>query len=66
MDKNVVEILERAANKYADEVVKRTVGENLSPEKKVVVMTLKRVLADAYFSGAAELWEVLSEAKISE
>lgn len=34
MDKNVVEILERAANKYADEVVKRTVGENLSPRKE--------------------------------
>lgn len=33
------------------------------PEKADAVMALKKIIADAYFCGAAELWEVLEESK---
>lgn len=61
MTDEVVEILERAAAKYADNLALQTVGENPPPEKADAVQALKSIIADAYFCGAAELWELLEE-----
>jgi hypothetical protein len=63
MTDEVVEILERAAAKYADDLALQAVGENPPPEKADAVQALKKIIADAYFCGAAELWEVLEESK---
>lgn len=63
MNDVVVKILERAAAKYADDLALRAVGENPPPEKADAVKALKSIIADAYFCGAAELWEVLEESK---
>jgi hypothetical protein len=48
MTDEVVEILERAAAKYADDLVSQTVGENPPPEKADAVQALKKIIADAY------------------
>lgn len=63
MNDVVVKILERAAAKYADDLVSQTGGENPPPEKEDAVQALKKIIADAYFCGAAELWELLEESK---
>lgn len=63
MTDEVVEILERAATKYADDLASQEVGENPPPEKADAVQALKKIIADAYFCGAAELWEVLEGPK---
>lgn len=40
---------------------KRLVRIPPPPEKADAVMALKKIIADAYFCGAAELWELLEE-----
>lgn len=60
MDKNVKEILERASERYADDVIQRVESTAyLTPPAQEAWRTL---LADAYFTGAAELMEVIQEA----
>ena len=59
MDKNVKEILERASERYADDVIQRVESTAyLTPPTREAWRTL---LADAYFTGAAELMEVIRE-----
>lgn len=60
MNTNVKEILERAAERYADDVIQRVESTAyLTPPTREAWRTL---LADAYFTGAAELMEVIQEA----
>ncbi len=60
MNKNIEEILELAAERYADDVIQRVESTAyLTPPTREAWRTL---LADAYFTGAAELIEVIQEA----
>ena len=60
MNTNVKEILERAAERYADDVIQRVESTAyLTPPAQEAWRTL---LADAYFTGAAELMEVIQKA----
>lgn len=60
MDKDVKEILERASERYADDVIQRVESTDLSPPPTREAW--RTLLADAYFTGAAELMEVIEEA----
>ena len=62
MTDEVVKILERAAAKYADDLALRAVGEN-TPGKEKTLKAIKKIVANAYYCGAAELWEVLEKSK---
>lgn len=60
MDKELKEILDSAAGRYADDVIQSvTSTAYLTPPEREAWRTL---LADAYFQGAFELMEVLKEA----
>lgn len=61
MNKNVKEVLERASERYADDVIQRVESTAyLTPPLEREAWRI--LLADAYFTGAAELMDVIREA----
>ena len=56
MNNEVKEIIEKAAERYANEVIEEL--DATPPEQR---KEIKSAIGFAYFRGACELWEVLSE-----